>query len=811
MEIWEDDEFDLELAVEINAAAKEAFTAAQETKACTPLLQLYLFFLFMFQTLFRLSDNALDVLLRFLAMFFKSFGERVAPLPSSFVDALPSSIYSARKMAGSERDRFDRYVCCPGCHSLYSLDECVVRMPGGHLESKRCSYIQFPLHPQRQHRKACGTLVMKKVKRTSKGASLYPKLVYCYKSVIDSLQDMLKRPDFFRKCELWRDRQVHPGVYSDVYDGAVWKEFLIYNGTPFLSAPYNYAFQLNVDWFKPFKHTQHSEGAVYLSIMNLPRKERFLQENIILACVIPGPHEPSLLMNSLLNPLVKELKKLWRGVILKDCNNHPVIVRAALLCCSCDVPASRKVCGFVGHGACKGCSKCLLSFPTRSFGEKADYSNFDKSQWKPRTNEQHRNIADQYRSCKTRAAQIDIEREFGIRYTILLELPYFDVPRMCVIDPMHNLLLGTAKSITELWKSSSLLSSKHFDVIQEKVDSFIAPADIGRLPMKISSGFSGFTAEQWKNWVIFYSLFALKDVLPWQHYNCWHLFVKVCFLLCRRTITYAQLQEADHFLEDFWKAYKQLYGTEACTPNTHLHGHLTACIQDFGPVYSFWCFAYERMNGVLGAYHTNNHHVSVQYMHRFLDSKSYAPIYWPQEFTAEYLPLLQRSVYLRGSLMQSNLETEITDQKFTPLPPVQEFALSSSHKVQLQPYFEQRLSGESFVVLTLCRRTKALAVGDFVLGAKGSRHSQSSLVLAECSQTGERVALAEIQYFMECIAIPDNDHIQGVSLWIACVNWFLEHPCKVWYGNPVQVWTFSWFFSHSCEEHQVSPCLCEVY
>ena len=82
------------------------------------------------------------------------------------------------------------------------------------------------------------------------------------------------------------------------------KEFLIYNGTPFLSAPYNYAFQLNVDWFKPFKHTQHSEEAVYLSIMNLPRKERFLQENIILACVIPGPHEPSLLMNSLLNPLV---------------------------------------------------------------------------------------------------------------------------------------------------------------------------------------------------------------------------------------------------------------------------------------------------------------------------------------------------------------------------------------------------------------------------------------------------------------------------------------------------------------------------
>lgn len=583
MEVWEDDEFDLELAVKINAAAKEASTTAQEAKAYTPLLRLYLFFLFMLQTLFRLSDNALDVLLRFLAMFFRSLGQRVTALPTSFIDALPSSIHSARKVAGSEKDRFDRYVCCSGCHSLYSLDECVIRMPDGQLESKKCSYVQFPSHPQCQHRKPCGTLLMKKVRSRPKGVSLYPRLVYCYKSVIESLQEMLKRPDFMKKCELWRDRQVHPGVYSDVYDGTVWKEFLIRDGTPFLSVPSNYAFQLNVDWFNPFKHTKHSEGAIYLSIMNLPRKECFLQENIILAGVIPGPHEPSRLMNSLLNPLVKELKKLWRGVILKDYDNRPIMVRAALLCSSCDVPAGRKVCGFVGHGARKGCSKCLLSFPTHSFGEKPDYSNFDRSQWNPRTNEQHRGVADQFLNSKTRATQINIERDFGIRYTVLLELPYFDAARMCVTDPIHNLLLGTAKSITELWKTSSVLSSRDFDVIQQKVDSFVTPADIGRLPMKISSGFSGFTAEQWKNWVIFYSLFALKDVLPWQHYNCWHLFVKVCFLLCRRTITQEQLQEADHFLEDFWKAYKQLYGADACTPNIHLHGHLTECIHDFGP------------------------------------------------------------------------------------------------------------------------------------------------------------------------------------------------------------------------------------
>lgn len=132
------------------------------------------------------------------------------------------------------------------------------------------------------------------------------------------------------------------------------------------------------------------------------------------------------------------------------------------------------------------------------------------------------------------------------------------------------------------------------------------------------------------------------------------LFVKICLCLCRRTISDAHLHEVDHTLAEFWELYKKLYGADACTINIHLHGHLTSCIRDFGPVYAFWCFAYERLNGILGAYHTNNHHVSVQYMRRFLDSKIYSPVYWPEEFAEEYLPLLQRFIYQKGSLIDAN-------------------------------------------------------------------------------------------------------------------------------------------------------------
>ena len=41
---------------------------------------------------------------------------------------------------------------------------------------------------------------------------------------------------------------------------------------------------------------------------------------------------------------------------------------------------------------------------------------------------------------------------------------------MCVVDPMHNLLLGTAKHVTEIWKERSILTSKDFLLIQEKVN-----------------------------------------------------------------------------------------------------------------------------------------------------------------------------------------------------------------------------------------------------------------------------------------------------------------------------------------------------
>lgn len=55
------------------------------------------------------------------------------------------------------------------------------------------------------------------------------------------------------------------------------------------------------------KRGHHSTGAMYLIICNNPRAKRYLREETILVCVMPGPTEPSLeQMNYVLDPMVDD-------------------------------------------------------------------------------------------------------------------------------------------------------------------------------------------------------------------------------------------------------------------------------------------------------------------------------------------------------------------------------------------------------------------------------------------------------------------------------------------------------------------------
>ena len=162
---------------------------------------------------------------------------------------------------------------------------------------------------------------------------------------------------------------------------------------------------------------------------------------------------------------------------------------------------------------------------------------------------------------------------------------------------MHNLFLGTSKLTLSLWKQKEYMYITHSDfeiyVVQEKVDAINSPANIGHIPGKISSGFSGFIAEQLMVWTVIYLpvilIITLRALQTLVHFSC------ACSYLCKPYISRHEVDKADELLVKFCAEFEQLYGKEAvtCTSNLHMHMHLKGCILDTRPVYMFY-LSFER-------------------------------------------------------------------------------------------------------------------------------------------------------------------------------------------------------------------------
>jgi hypothetical protein len=130
---------------------------------------------------------------------------------------------------------------------------------------------------------------------------------------------------------------------------------------------------------------------------------------------------------------------------------------------------------------------------------------------------------------------------------------------------------------------------------------------LGRIPNKISTGegFSGFTADQWKTFILVYATPLLWDLLDVSDREILANFVRACSLLVCRIIDNDKLAEAHDRLLQVARLVEEHYGAEMITPNIHLSLHIAECCRDYGPLYSFWCYSFERMNGVLGEFFTD--------------------------------------------------------------------------------------------------------------------------------------------------------------------------------------------------------------
>ena len=115
----------------------------------------FLFFLFYWQSVFKVSNIAFTSLLRFLKLFFGVLGKAFTSQPLlDFSKHVPITFKDALSRSGISCSEFIEYVVCPSCHSVYEFQDCL-ECVAGEFRTRYCCHVAYPNHPQQLHRQPC--------------------------------------------------------------------------------------------------------------------------------------------------------------------------------------------------------------------------------------------------------------------------------------------------------------------------------------------------------------------------------------------------------------------------------------------------------------------------------------------------------------------------------------------------------------------------------------------------------------------------------------------------------------------------------
>ena len=98
-------------------------------------------------------------------------------------------------------------------------------------------------------------------------------------------------------------------------------------------------------------------------------------------------------------------------------------------------------------------------------------------------------------------------------------------------------------------------------------------------------------------------------------------FVRICSILVNRIVKTELVREAHLRLIELVKLIENNHGRNHITPNLHLSLHLYECSSDYGPLYAFWCFSFERMNGILGNLPNSNRQIELELIRKLIFDK----------------------------------------------------------------------------------------------------------------------------------------------------------------------------------------------
>lgn len=389
----------------------------------------------------------LDMLQYIIQLSFFMSGSNLSPLQKKILRDFPKDPDTATSKFNLDAQKTVYAVCPnPSCHKTYK--------PLYHGSSPIPKYPQYCANKQFMNGSKCGTRITRPSSVKGVDVEVAIKRFVSY-SFTDFMASLTSRPNYERCMDAAWDAILHSchktsDIATDIFDGEFLRTFKGPDGKLFAQGGEEgcYVFSLCVDFFNPYSNRQAGKkvslGAISLVCLNLPPSMCYKPENMFLAGVVPGPHEPPLTaLNHYLTPLVDELLAFWEtGVRLSRTYEYQEgrLILCALIALICDLPGARKTAGFAASSHENFCSVCHC---TRS---QHGYGHTDMNTWRRRTVQECRQSAYSWFYANDSDTREEAFNASGIQWSELLRLPYFDSICCVVVDAMHNLFLGLIKT-----------------------------------------------------------------------------------------------------------------------------------------------------------------------------------------------------------------------------------------------------------------------------------------------------------------------------------------------------------------------------
>lgn len=390
------------------------------------------------------------------------------------------------------------------------------------------------------------------------------------------------------------NREHEHGVLADIDDGTAFKNIAAkYPNVKILGLT------MNIDGAAMYRSSKGSLWITQIYQNYLPPNMRYRPENILIVSLFYGVKKPNVFQ--LLSQLAMELDDCEITVFNGDQfeNFVPTIVTA-----SCDLPARAMLQNFKGPVGRFSCPMCYHpGVPVLNL----------KGTTTIRYLKQNEHAIRKHNETVQKAIAINDQKDSidGIKgQSCMLLFNHFDIIDGFATDFMHGVALGVVKDIFQIWlgirkipvpNNSLKIKLKNMNeknILNRRITQLKPTMNFKRKPRSIFE-IHNYKATEFLNFLLYYSRFALMNLLPIQVIKHFELLSAATFILCKSSITNAEVQQANAMLNEFADKFEIIYGKVAITMNVHLLRHYGRVVSICGPLWSNSLFGFESNIGVI--------------------------------------------------------------------------------------------------------------------------------------------------------------------------------------------------------------------